>query len=152
MICLIDSFILTSIRMNLFWRNTPAILSTTASKVNAPIIIREMESALIMPTWESSVNKSSRGLMFSVLMFDRSPARAPTLISPIPMPCKYLEKQILSRILIKVIGFEYINTTWYYFNFYIMLKNMYFDTLLRLGLLQRSHSYMYLQRKLHCSQ
>lgn len=76
-------------------KRAPAKLSPTATKMNTPMTIRVMESVLTVPTAESIVNKSRRGLMFSVLMFDTSDkAREPTIINPNPMSCKKLEKQI----------------------------------------------------------
>lgn len=68
------------------------IFSIIVSKVNVLIIIREMESVLIMLMWEFFVNKFSRGLMFFVLMFDRFLVRVLIIISFIFMFCKYLEK------------------------------------------------------------
>lgn len=84
--------------MYLLSKHAPAKLRPTTTKMSTPITIRIMESALTVPTAESTVNESKRGLMFSVLMFDTSvEARRPTIINPNPINCKKLEKQIQSR-------------------------------------------------------
>lgn len=76
----------------------PAMLSPTATIIVTPITIRIMASVLTMPTAESTVNKSRRGLMFSVLMFDTSvKALTPTDINPNPIPCKSKVKNIQRR-------------------------------------------------------
>lgn len=91
-------YILTWTKMYLLWKHAPAKLRPTTTKMSTPITIRIMESALTVPTAESTVNESRRGLMFSVLMFDTSvKARGPTIINPNPINCKKLEKQIQSR-------------------------------------------------------
>lgn len=77
-----------------FLKYAATILSTATRKSKTPITIRTMESVLTIPTaWrESTVNKSRRGLMFSVLIFDTShKTKAPMIINTNPMHCKHYE-------------------------------------------------------------